>query len=329
MTSVALAPRGLTRVGFGREWRLRAFNAQFGLIPFVAVLVLSAPGPWRSTIRGTVSMKGTGELLPGVAVTAKTDGIQQTAYTDAGGRYELTELRSGTYELSAELPGLCAPILGDIEVGVAETVVVDMSMELTGMLTFVDYVIPIGGLPAAYAVADAVVHLRIVSSGTGKPWGRGDTLCGGVIGVEHVAVVLGVAKVDPLHGPNDAEVRFIQYPAGRWSEGAISAEGSETPYSAGEEYVAFLEWDKRFERFTMYVGTSFILPVQDGQVSLGGWAQPDLPGLHDKMTVRAFFSALRTLSDEGEQPHTEGRSMRSYKRQELTRLTPRSSPARR
>jgi len=165
------------------------------------------------------------------------------------------------------------------------------------------WVIPEGGLREAYRSADAVVHLQITRSMETQPWGRGETLCGGVVGTEHVAIVLHALKVDPVHGAQrGSEFRSVQYPAGTWTDGTEYAEGTEDPYSPGEEYVAFLKWDSRFERFSRYVGPIFMFPVRDGQVFWKRDNLPDVPGLRDGMTVESFFAVLHALPGEVEDP---------------------------
>ena len=49
----------------------------------------------------------TGALIPGVEVTAKNigTGIANTAITNESGAYQFASLQTGTYEVSAVLPG--------------------------------------------------------------------------------------------------------------------------------------------------------------------------------------------------------------------------------
>ena len=80
----------------------------FGLV--IAVLLSRARRGRAQTITGQISGRITdssGGVLPGVTVTVVNDGtgFTDTRVTDAAGVYTFTNLRVGTYSVSAELQG--------------------------------------------------------------------------------------------------------------------------------------------------------------------------------------------------------------------------------
>ena len=87
-----------------------------------------------STIAGTVT-DTSGALLPGATVTArqKATGRVRSAPTGDDGRYVLSLLPVGVWELRAELQGFRPLVRTAIETSVAETVVVDFKLEVGGV----------------------------------------------------------------------------------------------------------------------------------------------------------------------------------------------------
>ncbi|MCH8183706.1 MAG: carboxypeptidase regulatory-like domain-containing protein [Proteobacteria bacterium] len=77
------------------------------------------------TISGVVSDE-TGGVLPGVDVTARNTGTEatRTVISDDEGRYRLSQLSPGDYELRAELAGFQTAILQDISLSVAQGAVI-------------------------------------------------------------------------------------------------------------------------------------------------------------------------------------------------------------
>src|SRR5688572_14378661 len=59
-----------------------------------------------STIRGTVT-DASGAVVPGVDVTVTdlSTNIPRSTVTDVVGNFEISDLKSGTYRLTAQLPG--------------------------------------------------------------------------------------------------------------------------------------------------------------------------------------------------------------------------------
>src|SRR5215510_6730345 len=85
----------------------------------------------RGTITGTVS-DPTSAVIPGANITAinvETSARYETVSTETG-NYTLTQLPSGTYQLSAELPGFKKYVRQGITVLVAQTLRLDVTLEV-------------------------------------------------------------------------------------------------------------------------------------------------------------------------------------------------------
>src|SRR5262245_23882954 len=85
----------------------------------------------RGTMTGTVS-DPTGAVIPGVGILAtnvETAARYETATTETG-NYTLPQLPSGTYQLSAELPGFKKYVRQGITVLVAQTLRLDVTLEV-------------------------------------------------------------------------------------------------------------------------------------------------------------------------------------------------------
>src|SRR5215467_2277921 len=85
----------------------------------------------RGTITGTVA-DTTGALIPGVSIVAtnvETSARYETATTETG-NYTLAQLPAGLYQLSAELPGFKKYVRQGITVLVAQTLRLDVNLEI-------------------------------------------------------------------------------------------------------------------------------------------------------------------------------------------------------
>ena len=99
-------------------------------------LVLAAPAAAQQTesrIVGRIS-DANGGVLPGVTVTitAAQTGAVRTAVTDADGRYTVTNLAPGEYEVRVELSGF-APNRGAIALGAGDTKPLDLTLGVAGV----------------------------------------------------------------------------------------------------------------------------------------------------------------------------------------------------
>lgn len=82
-------------------------------------------------ISGTVKDES-GAVLPGVSITAKhvETGISRTVVTDDAGRYEITNLAVGSYEVQAELAGFQTSIRGGITLTVGREASVPFALKV-------------------------------------------------------------------------------------------------------------------------------------------------------------------------------------------------------
>ena len=110
---------------------------QFFLLSFVLIGLMQANGllAQSSTILGTVQDE-TDAVLPGVSVTATNLGTNQsrTVISDDEGRYRVSQLSSGTYEVQAELSGFSTGVRRPIVLVLDSQAVVNFSLSI-GQIT--------------------------------------------------------------------------------------------------------------------------------------------------------------------------------------------------
>jgi hypothetical protein len=102
---------------------------------FTLVLVFAFTGLNAQQITGTISgvvSDETGGVLPGVEVTARNTetGATRTVVSDDEGRYRISQLAPGSYELRAELAGFQTALLQDIGLSMAQGVVVGVTLRV-------------------------------------------------------------------------------------------------------------------------------------------------------------------------------------------------------
>ena len=98
-----------------------------------ASLTLAAPAAAQETvIAGTVADE-TGGVLPGVTVTALhvDSGNTFLGVSDGTGGYRIGALRTGMYNVSAELTGFATQLQESVEMLVGQTVVIDFTMTIS------------------------------------------------------------------------------------------------------------------------------------------------------------------------------------------------------
>ena len=89
-------------------------NRQLSIVAALLVAVLIAPLPARAQTSGGAiagSLRDPqGGVLPGVTLTVRNSdtGLTRTAVTEVDGRYRVSALPPGRYEVHAELQGFCA-----------------------------------------------------------------------------------------------------------------------------------------------------------------------------------------------------------------------------
>src|SRR5437870_11701128 len=107
---------------------MRSFRVMFCL--FLVSLAAFAQSD-RGTMTGTVS-DTTGAVIPGVSIVAtnvETSARYETVSTETG-NYTLSQMPAGLYQLSAELPGFKRYVRQGITVLVAQTLRLDVSLEI-------------------------------------------------------------------------------------------------------------------------------------------------------------------------------------------------------
>ena len=101
----------------------------------IAILLFNFAGAYAQQttgiIRGTVADE-TGGVLPGVDITARNQdtGITRVAVSDDEGRYRLSQLALGTYQVTGELAGFQAGIIQGVALSIVRESVVDITLRV-------------------------------------------------------------------------------------------------------------------------------------------------------------------------------------------------------
>src|SRR5437867_9016148 len=105
-------------------------------IAIIAALCLLSPiyiaaQTSNATLGGTVS-DATGALIPGVTITATNTGtgIVTTVLTNEAGAYQFASLQTGTYNVSAELPGFQTQTRSGVALGVSQQVRLNFTLQV-------------------------------------------------------------------------------------------------------------------------------------------------------------------------------------------------------
>ena len=85
----------------------------------------------NATLGGIIS-DATGALIPGVTITATNaqTGIVTTIVSNESGAYQFASLQTGTYKVSAELPGFRTQTYGDVALGVSQQVRLNFMLQV-------------------------------------------------------------------------------------------------------------------------------------------------------------------------------------------------------
>ena len=188
----------------------------------VAYLLMTGPEAVATSgaIAGCVSDKG-GGTLPGVQVVVAGPTATRHTTTDPTGCYRVEDLPSGSYKVTAALPGFVTAVRDSVRVMDNQTSDrVNFALCL-GPLSMIDWVRPLD-LEDMWRSSDVVAHVRI--AGTGPVLSDCPTR-----DVQHTATVLEVYKSKKAN-PLGQAVSFVQE---TW-------EHERVPYPVGQEMVAFL-----------------------------------------------------------------------------------------
>src|SRR5262245_16318530 len=102
----------------------------------LVLVTLSAPGPALAQSTGSIAgtvRDATGAVLPGVTVEAASPApIEKgrSAVTDEQGRYQVAELRPGTYSVTFALPGFSSVRREGIELTTGFTATVNVELRI-------------------------------------------------------------------------------------------------------------------------------------------------------------------------------------------------------
>jgi hypothetical protein len=93
----------------------------------------------NATLGGTVS-DASGALMPGVSITAANTqtGISTTVLSNESGAYQFASLQTGTYNVTAELPGFQTQTRSQVALGVSQQVRINFTLQLGTVAQSVD-----------------------------------------------------------------------------------------------------------------------------------------------------------------------------------------------
>src|SRR5262245_31808685 len=101
------------------------------LLLLVALPLCAFAQTINATLGGTVS-DTSGALIPGVTITATNlaTGIVTTGLTNEAGAYNFASIQSGTYKLTAELPGFQTQTYNNVVLGVSQQVRMNFTLQV-------------------------------------------------------------------------------------------------------------------------------------------------------------------------------------------------------
>jgi hypothetical protein len=214
------------------------------------------------TIVGTTS-----DVLPGVIVEILANGESQTTVTDEKGRYAFEKMGSGTYVLTASLPGFRNQQREGIAVAPDTTVTVDLTLKLA-CAEVSDFIVDTS-LNQLLA-SDLVAHVRVTEHGLDRT----------------------IEFTDSCYTGNEASatiVDVVHASRARWRRGAsIPLQAVNRTLHTGQEYLAFMDFDESQQRFVL--DSIRFAPVTNGQVEWN--ADLDL-GFRDGATIGTALERLR------------------------------------
>jgi hypothetical protein len=112
----------------------RAAAAGWLLAAALTIVPPAAAQVRQAEVAGTV-IDESGGVLPGVTVTATHVATQQqrTTVTDGNGRYLLTALPVGVYEVRLEMPGFRAMVYSDYRLQIGDSARLDVTMRVASL----------------------------------------------------------------------------------------------------------------------------------------------------------------------------------------------------
>jgi hypothetical protein len=212
------------------------------------------------------------QRIPGVTVVAKAGRVRRTTTTNASGCFELSDLPTGSYRVTARLAGFVNKTSDGVNILVANVAHLDFAMRLSAICECVN--LTWTSLATHWDHADAVLHVRLSA-----PESQSTTP---VEYYRHVASVIDALKMpaDSLKTP----VFVLQN----------QQDGAAEPYDIGQEAVIFLRssGSNGLVITTEVDGVDNVFLIQDGHIQRAPKALSRYVG----MSLDTFVAELRALS---------------------------------
>ncbi len=130
-------------------------------LTILALLLLSTTGAVvaqtvSGSITGQVRERTSGDALPGVTVTVRSDALvsgYRVAVTDEGGNYRFPSLPPGVYSVETDLSGFAPMRQEDIRVSIGQTITVDLAI---GMAQLAEEITVLADAPRVDVTSSAV-----------------------------------------------------------------------------------------------------------------------------------------------------------------------------
>ena len=132
------------------------------LVLAAAVVAPGVASAQDAAIEGLVT-DTTGLILPGVTVEARratAGGQMQTAVTDGAGRFTMSALQPGTYDVTFTLPGFAPVVRDSVEINAGAPVTLDIEMSVR----FEERVVVLGSRAQPRSVTESTVPIDVISS---------------------------------------------------------------------------------------------------------------------------------------------------------------------
>src|SRR5688572_18076392 len=147
----------------------KCFAAAVGLL-FLASSIETLAQTSNATLGGTVA-DSSGALIPGVEVTARNTatGIVNTTVTNEAGTYVFPALQTGTYQLTAALPGFQMATNNNVALGGAQQVRLNFTLQVGDVATTVDVTADVSGalLTTSSSIGTVLPEMQVRELPTG------------------------------------------------------------------------------------------------------------------------------------------------------------------
>lgn len=131
------------------------------------LVLLIAAGAWAQSQTGTIVGKVTDEqggVLPGVSVVLTGGQGSVTQVTDSRGEYRFQGLTPGKYQVDAQLQGFAPKSERDLEVGLAKTLTINLSLKIGGLTERVDVVTNASTIDLTSPATETTISHDLLSS---------------------------------------------------------------------------------------------------------------------------------------------------------------------